>query len=188
MEVPTKKTVNDSKALTTFVQADTETFKDVVQRLTGSSEAAAHEVTTAKGNIGVKKPEFKLHERRQYKAKLEIIKPPLNIKQGAAVMQQYYQEQQLQSSLEQQKFSPSSSGNKIRQTSPMTTPTKCFSSLSLGESRGEPAASDLNTQEEEKAIRERRFYLHPSPRSKPGFNEPELLSLFPLTSPKTGED
>ncbi|XP_021839515.1 VQ motif-containing protein 31-like [Spinacia oleracea] len=184
MEMSGKKTVNEPKALTTFVQADTTTFKDVVQRLTGSSDAAAaaaaavHEVTAAKGNIGVKRPEFKLHERRQYKAKLEIIKPPLNIKHG----QQHFQEH---------RFSPSSSGNRVRQKSPMTTPTKIFSSLSLaerGSSRGEPAASELNTQEEEKAIRERRFYLHPSPRSKPGFNEPELLTLFPLTSPKTGEE
>lgn len=155
METPAKKIVSDPKQFTTFVQADTETFKDVVQRLTGSSEAA-HEVTTAKGNIGIKKPEFKLHERRQYKAKLEIIKPPL----------------------------------RVVRTSPMNTPTKCFSNLSLveRESRGEASAPDLDTQEEEKAIRERRFYLHPSPRSKPGFNEPELLSLFPLTSHQTGEE
>ncbi|CDY44777.1 BnaC02g01100D [Brassica napus] len=39
--------------------------------------------------------------------------------------------------------------------------------------------------QEEKAIKERRFYLHPSPRSKPGFTEPELLTLFPLTSPNS---
>lgn len=181
METPAKKTATDSKPLTTFVQADTTTFKDVVQRLTGSSEPAQQEAMTGKGNIGVKRPEFKLHERRQYKAKLEIIKPPLSMKQGAAIMQQHFQEQQ--------NSSPSASGNRVHQTSPMNTPTKYFSSLSLveRESRGEPAAPDLNTQEEEKAIRERRFYLHPSPRSNPGFNEPELLSLFPLTSPKTGE-
>ncbi|KAL2941295.1 VQ motif-containing protein 31 [Bienertia sinuspersici] len=182
METPAKKTMTDLKPLTTFVQADTNTFKDVVQRLTGSSEPAAHEITTAKGNIGVKRPEFKLHERRQYKAKLEIIKPPLSIKQGASFMQQHLPEQQ--------KFSSSASANQVQQISPMSTPTKCFSSLSLveRESKGEPAATDLNTQEEEKAIRERRFYLHPSPRSNPGFSEPELLCLFPLTSPKSGEE
>lgn len=193
MEMPTKRVVADSKSLTTFVQADTKTFKDVVQRLTGSSEAptepAPHEVTTPNGNIGVKRPTFKLHERRQYKAKLEIVKPPLSIKQGAATLQQHFQEQQLWSQ-DQQKFSPSASGNRVHPISPMSTPTKYFSSLSLveRESKGEPATFDLNTQEEEKAIRERRFYLHPSPRSNPGFSEPELLSLFPLTSPKTGEE
>ncbi|THU46674.1 hypothetical protein C4D60_Mb09t07390 [Musa balbisiana] len=39
-------------------------------------------------------------------------------------------------------------------------------------------------EEEEKAIKERRFYLHPSPRSRSQNAEPELLPLFPLTSPK----
>nr|CAD1842131.1 unnamed protein product [Ananas comosus var. bracteatus] len=50
----------------------------------------------------------------------------------------------------------------------------------------------INEAEEERAIRERRFYLHPSPRSRvggaaataaPDSAEPELLPLFPLTSP-----
>ncbi|KAI3786000.1 hypothetical protein L1987_45126 [Smallanthus sonchifolius] len=44
------------------------------------------------------------------------------------------------------------------------------------------------TEEEEKAIAEKRFYLHPSPvtesKSKPK-PEPELLVLFPLNSPKS---
>ncbi|GFP79674.1 hypothetical protein PHJA_000110900 [Phtheirospermum japonicum] len=38
------------------------------------------------------------------------------------------------------------------------------------------------TMEEEKAIAEKKFYLHPSPRTKSG--EPQLLPLFPVTSPR----
>jgi uncharacterized protein YcgL (UPF0745 family) len=48
--------------------------------------------------------------------------------------------------------------------------------------------NEINIEEEEKAIKERRFYLHPSPRSKAsGFGDPELLILFPLASPKASE-
>ncbi|PWA64635.1 VQ-like protein [Artemisia annua] len=40
-------------------------------------------------------------------------------------------------------------------------------------------------EEEDKAIAEKGFYLHPSSLSTPRGNEPELLVLFPLSSPKT---
>ncbi|KAL9233401.1 hypothetical protein vseg_008410 [Gypsophila vaccaria] len=177
-----KLAMTDSRQLTTFVEVDSETFKDVVQRLTGSSEGAGdsrHDVSTGKGSVGVKRPEFKLHERRQYKAKLEIIRPPLSFKQHCQEL--------LVRSPEQQRFSPSVSRNRVVQSSPLGTPTSCFSGLSLveRETKGESAMADLNAEEEEKAIKERRFYLHPSPRSKPGYAEPELLSLFPETSPAT---
>lgn len=39
-----------------------------------------------------------------------------------------------------------------------------------------------SSSEEEKAIAEKGFYLHPSPR--PEGSEPRLLSLFPVTSPR----
>ncbi|XP_042431238.1 VQ motif-containing protein 31-like [Zingiber officinale] len=45
----------------------------------------------------------------------------------------------------------------------------------------------VNEEEEEQAIKERRFYLHPSPRSRTRMPQPDLLPLFPLTSPKAGE-
>ncbi|KAH0734126.1 hypothetical protein KY285_009833 [Solanum tuberosum] len=51
--------------------------------------------------------------------------------------------------------------------------------------RASPSIEMINKVEEEKAIKERRFYLHPSPRSKHGnAEEPELLTLFPLISPR----
>ncbi|KAJ7001023.1 VQ motif-containing protein 31-like [Populus alba x Populus x berolinensis] len=141
-KLPSQSTVG-GKPITTFVQTDTKAFRDVVQRLTGSSEGDAAEGTATK-IAGIKRSTPKLHERRQnLRPKLEIVKPPLIFK-------------------------------------PSTSPT-------TSGSRGESAKSDLNNEEEEKAIKERRFYLHPSPRSKPGYTEPELLALFPLTSPQASD-
>ncbi|KAK1310336.1 Secretory carrier-associated membrane protein 1 [Acorus calamus] len=50
-------------------------------------------------------------------------------------------------------------------TSPLITPTG-IANLSIFD--GDRVEFELNSEEEEKAIRERRFYLHPSPRSRPG--------------------
>ncbi|CAH8281852.1 unnamed protein product [Eruca vesicaria subsp. sativa] len=156
------------KPVTTFVHTDTNTFREIVQRLTGPSEnnnaAAAVADPTAIKPTTQKKPTSKLHERRQciMRPKLEIVKPPLSFKPTSTT--------------------PSSkSGNTNLLTSPVgTTPSSLFSNLSLIE-----GDKDCTEEEEEKAIKERRFYLHPSPRSKPGYTEPELLTLFPLTSPNS---
>ncbi|KAG8365502.1 hypothetical protein BUALT_Bualt18G0111700 [Buddleja alternifolia] len=43
---------------------------------------------------------------------------------------------------------------------------------------------DLDTQAEDKAIKEKGFYLHPSPSDTPRDSEPRLLPLFPVTSPR----
>ncbi|KAG6410708.1 hypothetical protein SASPL_128774 [Salvia splendens] len=100
---------------TTFVQTGPETFREVVQRLTG---AAA----------------FNLHERRATVRKLKI-------KLGAVVE----------------------------------------SPVSPLEYAGRPATP---SDEEERAIAEKGFYLHPNPfGTPPGSDPPELLPLFPLHSP-----
>ncbi|KAI9165393.1 hypothetical protein LWI28_013267 [Acer negundo] len=155
------------KPITTFVQTDTNTFREIVQRLTGpsDSEAATKDGVATKVG-GTKRQTAKLHERRQYtRPKLEIVKPPINFKHGS---------------------SPSKPGTPNVISSPVGTPSTIFSKLSLLEEENKEE-SKLNSQEEEKAIKERRFYFHPSPRSRPGYTEPELLTLFPLTSPKTSE-
>ncbi|KAE8667346.1 VQ motif-containing protein 19 [Hibiscus syriacus] len=41
-----------------------------------------------------------------------------------------------------------------------------------------------NSSDEDKAIAEKGFYLHPSPKSTPRDPEPQLLPLFPVTSPR----
>lgn len=158
MEMPGNQLASNSQPLTTFVQVDTTTFKEVVQQLTGLSKTAPKTMHAAAS--------------------------PLNFKQGTVASLQNFQEPKHWSP--EQGFSPSGPGFGVLGSSPLSTPTKFFSSLSLGESeRGEESScGDLNIEEEEKAIRERRFYLHPSPRSRAQFSGPELLSLFPLTSPK----
>lgn len=131
-----------SKAGTTYVQADSTCFRDLVQRLTGPS---------APVRSPAPKSTEKLHERRKcYKPKIEIgiqFRHPSN------------------------RFSPCSPSL----SSSRAGPNKRASSPSKIEEL-------LNHEEEEKAIKEKRFYLHPSPRSKPRLTEePEaqLLTLFP---------
>ncbi|XP_006342654.1 VQ motif-containing protein 31 [Solanum tuberosum] len=136
-----------SKDMTTFVQADLSCFREVVQRLTGTSECSdVNPKIAATTNISKaqKQPNIsKLHHRRQCR------RPDIEITNS--------------------QFQP------IIIPSPSTRPNK----------RASPTIELINKVEEEKAIKERRFYLHPSPRSKHGnAEEPELLTLFPLISPR----
>ncbi|XP_057971300.1 VQ motif-containing protein 31 [Malania oleifera] len=231
MEKPKSETSSSKPPLTTFVQADSGSFRDVVQRLTGPAEsnnatvaaaaaaAATHEAagSTATRAVGVKRPTFKaaLHERRQYsRSNMEIItKPPppsttLHHKPpGGAPAATPMQLPPL--ALDFLSMDPCYySGQALSfflQGSPLSTPSKCFSNLSLAEAADHHENYDIqdssstitmvssasrdhdlvmSSEEEERAIKERRFYLHPSPRYGEGYAEPELLTLFPLESPK----
>lgn len=168
------------KPLTTFVQTDTHTFREVVQRLTGPSDqtnntipSQDHVAPKMMGNA--KRSTSKLHERRQYmRPKLEIVKPTF----------QYFKP----ADHHQGCLSPPKAPNSGFLPSPVGTPSSIFSKLSILEEEnkiGSEASPVLNSQEEEKAIKERRFYLHPSPRGRQGDTAevPELLTLFPLESP-----
>nr|XP_019067181.1 VQ motif-containing protein 31 [Solanum lycopersicum] len=140
-----------SKEMTTFVQADLSCFREVVQRLTGTSEcidgnleiAAATNISKAQKQHNTSK----LHHRRQCR------RPDIEITNS--------------------QFQP------IIIPSPSTRSNK----------RASPSIETINKVEEEKAIKERRFYLHTSPRSKHGnAEEPELLTLLPLISPRETMD
>ncbi|XP_061369866.1 VQ motif-containing protein 31 [Gastrolobium bilobum] len=176
---------DNGKPVTTFVHTDTNAFREVVQRLTGPSEAnAAKEGEASTKVTNVKKTTTttaKLHERRKYmKPKLEIVKPPFYFKPGACLSP---------SKSRNSSFPPSPvSGSSSLLPSP-TTPSTLLSQLTImeDEKKEESVTTGLNIEEEEKAIKDRRFYLHPSPRSKPGYTEPELLALFPLASPNASE-
>ncbi|KAL5714680.1 hypothetical protein ACHQM5_016609 [Ranunculus cassubicifolius] len=149
-----------STPITTFVQADTKSFRELVQRLTGQSDGGRSQRTA-----GMKR----LHERRsRYTgSKLEIVKP---------------------AGPEDVFPPPSKSCRSGYVTSPLGTPSKSFSRLSILEDDQErKMVQSLNTDEEERAINERRFYLYPSPRSGSRYGEPELLSLFPLSSPRSND-
>ncbi|KAK7369576.1 hypothetical protein VNO80_11617 [Phaseolus coccineus] len=177
MENPTVHgAASDCKPLTTFVQTNSDAFREVVQRLTGPSEASAAKVGEAAKVSTMKRTTSKLHERsKSMKPKLEIVKPVLHFKTGACLSP---------SKSRSSSFPPSpGSGSSSLLPSP-TTPSTLLSRLTImeNEKKEESVMPELNTEEEEKAIKERRFYLHPSPRAKPGYTDPELLILFPLAS------
>lgn len=172
----------DRRPLTTFVRTDTNTFREIVQRLTSpsnhtASASALHDAgggaaTSPTKAVGTKRPtapastSSTLLERRQYnwnRPKLQIAKPPSRVRSMGNF------------SADLHSFTPS----------PVATPTSNISKLSLvQQSQDEPRMPlVLDRQEEEKAIKERRFYLHPSPRAVTRTSKPELLHLFPMTSP-----
>ncbi|KAJ1404998.1 hypothetical protein SESBI_26139 [Sesbania bispinosa] len=180
---PIPSAAADCKPLTTFVQTNTDAFREVVQRLTGPSEATAAKEGEATKVASVKRTTSKLHERRKYmKPKLEIVKPTFHYKGSACSSPS-------NSKSRNSSYPPSPvSGSSSLLPSP-TTPSTMFSQLTImeDEKKEETVTPGLNIEEEERAIKEGRFYFHPSPRSKPGFTEPELLTLFPLASPKASE-
>ncbi|KAL7186292.1 hypothetical protein ACSBR2_028105 [Camellia fascicularis] len=165
---------------TTFVQADTTTFKKVVQMLTGSSETAKQASKpssdpppqSSKNYIppiktGQKKQGFKLYERRN---SLKMISPLIQ-SSGFLIGNPEI-------------LSPSILDFPSLVLSPVTPliedPFNKSCSPSIGSS----------SSEEEKAIAEKGFYLHPSPRTTTprGSEPPQLLPLFPVTSPRVSEE
>ncbi|EXC18763.1 hypothetical protein L484_007135 [Morus notabilis] len=173
-----------SPAPTTFVQADPNTFKDLVQKLTGSSgDTEKLPVTlptrlSSKPSIlvdptGPRRSPFKLQDRRQTMRKLEIKLSLATIGGSSGTVPapgyQYH-------------LSP----RQIHWVdSPIPSPVTPLGSESLFvPSSGSPSPSSPAVSEEERAIADKGFYLHPSPLSTPRASEPpELLNLFPLTSP-----
>ncbi|KAJ8567855.1 hypothetical protein K7X08_020577 [Anisodus acutangulus] len=165
---------------TTFVQADTCSFKQVVQMLTGSSETAkqasgsdpSSSSNSTKSSIppirtAPKKPGFKLYERRNSLKNGLMISPLIaGIHNNSS-------------------FSPR---NKPEILSPsiLDFPSLALSPVTpLNEdpfNKSSPLTT--NVSEEDKAIAEKKFYLHPSPRRTPRDSEPQLLPLFPVSSPR----
>ncbi|XAR68009.1 hypothetical protein NMG60_11002985 [Bertholletia excelsa] len=144
---------------TTFIEADTNSFKQVVQMLTGSPETArlASKPIGAPAKIGPRKQGFK-----QGLKNLKII-PGLALNA-------------LLSPSQSQIVSPSVLNLHklvLRPGKPMTS--------ELFEKCSPPG--DLSTLEE-KSIAEKGLYPHNnSPVTTPGGPEPRLLPLFPVTSP-----
>uniref|UniRef100_A0A5B6ZCW7 Putative VQ-like protein n=1 Tax=Davidia involucrata TaxID=16924 RepID=A0A5B6ZCW7_DAVIN len=166
---------------TTFVQADTTTFKQVVQMLTGSSETAKQaskpptsDPPSSKGCIppikstGQKKQGFKLYERRNQLKNGLMINP---LMPGSAQNSGF-------SPRKPEILSPSILNFPSLVLSPPVTP--------LIEDRFNKSSPSVgNSSEEEKAIAEKGFYLHPSPRTTTSRDsEPQLLPLFPVRSPR----
>lgn len=173
---------------TTFVQADTTSFKQVVQMLTGSTETAK-QASSGKPNsdppknlippiktMPTKQQGFKLYERRNSLKNLKIS--PLV-----------------------PGFVPNTSGFSPRMPEILSPSLLDFPGLALSpvtplmtdpfnrSPHQNPSccaakSSNLDSKAEERAISEKGFYLHPSPSTTPRDQEPRLLPLFPVTSPR----
>ncbi|XVE71286.1 hypothetical protein DITRI_Ditri10aG0139100 [Diplodiscus trichospermus] len=157
---------------TTFVQADADTFRDLVQKLTGFASATeklpgrlSSKPSLPGDPTGPRRPPFKLQERRQHTMR------KLEIELGLTTL----------SNLP----SHCSPVQARRLDSPSPSPVTPLGSESLFySSSGTLSPSSPVVSAEEKAIAEKGFYWHPSPLNTPrGSQPPELLTLFPLSSP-----
>ncbi|CAK9871359.1 unnamed protein product, partial [Sphagnum jensenii] len=147
---------------TTFVQADTSSFRELVQKLTGASDSDLEKklpITPAIDSLSARRPSFKLHERRQSNIRKLEIKPGLSTATDVS---------------EKTCYGP---------RTPTTTYESCYyTGLKSRTQNHLPEA----TERERHATP--HFFLHPSPSSfDPTRPQPELLSLFPLTSPRATE-
>ncbi|URE34301.1 VQ motif [Musa troglodytarum] len=170
---------------TTFIQADASSFKQVVQMLTGSAETAAKHagataapptknlVSPAAKATGPKKPTFKLHERRGSLKNLKMVKCDPSSPMGVAFF----------TPRQPEILSPSMLDLPSLNLSPVTPlipdPFNRTPKLSPA------AATGAAISAEDRAIAQRGFYFHPSPKTTPrGSEPPRLLPLFPVTSPR----
>ncbi|MCL7023666.1 hypothetical protein MKW94_024214 [Papaver nudicaule] len=192
-----KITINNSyPPSTTFIQADTSSFKQVVQFLTGSSKQATKSSQNSVVNPGSKsstipptknKPQKKnglnLYERRNNSFKNMIRISPFT--PGSNFIQK-----------QNSGFSPRDSKNiELLSPSILNFPSLVLSPVtpllhqdSFNRSASTSTLSSPVVDKEDKEIAEKGFYLHPSPSpsvsNTPRDSEPQLLSLFPLTSPR----
>ncbi|KAK7313043.1 hypothetical protein VNO77_37390 [Canavalia gladiata] len=166
---------------TTFVQADTSTFKQVVQMLTGSSETTKQDPIppSSSRNFNIppmkttpkKQQGFKLYERRNNNLKNTLM---IN-----TLMPNFVHNSGFSSPHKPEILSPSLLDFPSLTLSPVTP---------LNDDPFDKSSPSLgSSSEEEKAIAEKGFYLHPSPMSTPREFEPQLLPLFPVTSPRVSE-
>lgn len=56
-----------------------------------------------------------------------------------------------------------------------------------GGAGGGGGGGGTSSEEEDKAIAEKGYFLHPSPISTPRDSQPQLLPLFPLSSPRVSK-
>ncbi|KAK9056957.1 hypothetical protein SSX86_024322 [Deinandra increscens subsp. villosa] len=171
---------------TTFVQADTTSFKQVVQMLTGSSKDPAPSKISIPpvktggmertGGISIppvktgtgKKQGFRLYERRNSLKNGLMINPSGH---GHGLSPRVHE-----------MLSPSILDFPALVLSPVTPLVE--------DPFNKSSPATWNSSEEERVIAEKGFYLHPSPRpaTPRGTPEPQLLPLFPVTSPRVSSE
>ncbi|XP_006655495.1 VQ motif-containing protein 4-like [Oryza brachyantha] len=184
--VTVPRTIDTTPFPTTFVQADTASFKQVVQMLTGSDTPSStqsqrppakshHQHGGGGGQAGgvascrPKKPAFKLYERRSVHKNLKMIAPLAMAAAAAAGA------------------SPRKAAQEVLSPSVLDFPSLALSPVTplvadpFNRSPASASASASPAEEEAAAIAQKGFFLHPSPRSA---EPPRLLPLFPVTSPR----
>lgn len=184
--IPITRSDPNSPYPTTFVTADTSSFKQVVQMLTGSDPNNKQPPQ----NDAVHLPPPTPCSRNFV---IPPIKPASNKKQ-----QLYERRNSLKNSLlminplpryQNASFSPRKAPE-ILSPSVLDFPSLTLSPVTPLSSAGDEFdKSSHSSSEEERAIAEKGFYLHPSPLSTPrdGGAEPQLLPLFPLSSPRVSD-
>eukprot|EP00252_Welwitschia_mirabilis_P017151 TRINITY_DN38064_c0_g1_i1.p1 TRINITY_DN38064_c0_g1~~TRINITY_DN38064_c0_g1_i1.p1 ORF type:complete len:188 (+),score=28.24 TRINITY_DN38064_c0_g1_i1:250-813(+) len=160
---------------TTFVQADSSTFREVVQKLTGASSSETPSSSSSSSlqgshHVGPRRAAFKpLHERRQRIGHLRKLDLKAGFDYPLSVL----------SSLDQKKQTHSVG---LVARSPVTPlVSDLFEHACSSPLCNAVHLSPSPEEEEERAIAEKRFYLHPSLLS-PNGSHPRLLHLFPLHS------
>ncbi|KAL3851331.1 hypothetical protein ACJIZ3_013213 [Penstemon smallii] len=184
--IPVTRSEPNNPYPTTFVQADTSSFKQVVQMLTGSTDTARvaarpdlvrNPIPPIKTGPKKDKSSSKLYERRNSLKNFKIspLGPGLVNNNRPGHFSGY-------------------SGSPRPGTPELLSPSILdFPSLMLSPvtplipdpfNRGLTANNNVDMEAEDKAIKEKGFYFHPSPASTPKDSEPRLLPLFPVTSPR----
>ncbi|KAL2473602.1 VQ motif-containing protein motif-containing protein 4 [Forsythia ovata] len=181
--IPITRPEPSSPYPTTFVQADTSSFKLVVQMLTGSTETVRqaakpdpvkNPIPPIKTGLKKEKSATKLCERRSSFKNFNIS--PLINKSGF---------------VSGYSGSPRTGTPELLSPSILDFPSLVLSPVTplISDPFKRSALSDksdmnLDMEAENKAIKEKGFYLHPSPVSTPRDSEPRLLPLFPVTLPR----
>ncbi|CAI0407488.1 unnamed protein product [Linum tenue] len=176
---------------TTFVQADTSSFKQVVQMLTGSPKSAA---------AAAAPPQQPDHQVKSHSHSIPPIKSIPKRNQSSSGFKLY----ERRNSLKNLRINPLNpflappgpgSGFSPRKPEILSPSILDFPALVLSpvtplipdpfDRSGLAGAGMMEADSEEKAIKEKGFYLHPSPATTPREAEPpRLLPLFPVTSPR----
>ncbi|KAH6758081.1 VQ motif-containing protein [Perilla frutescens var. hirtella] len=183
--VPITRSDPNNPYPTTFVQADTSSFKQVVQMLTGSAETAARPepvrspIPPIKTGPRKDKSSSKLYERRNSLKNFKISPlPPGVVSTRPGFLAGYA-------------GSPRPGTPEILSPSILDFPSLVLSPVTplIPDPFNRAAAANnsnnnLDMMAEDKAIQDKGFYLHPSPANTPRDSEPRLLPLFPVTSPR----
>ncbi|KAK7362846.1 hypothetical protein VNO77_04970 [Canavalia gladiata] len=197
---PVTRSESASPYPTTFVQADTSSFKQVVQMLTGSTETAKQASSSS-----IPKPNSEANSNPKSYHNIPPIKTIPKKQQQQQSGFKLYERRNTLKSLNINPLLPIFSNNNASGFSPrkpevlspsiLDFPALVLSPVtplipdpfdrSRSVENGNPA---LDTEAEDKAIKEKGFFLHPSPATTPRDAEPRLLPLFPTTSPRPASE